>query len=79
MSLQYWHQGLGDTYARSLAGINYVFRGKKGLTFQAGIGAALKKGRVWPGYLREQAPVLLMFALGYYIPIINRQTFVMTK
>ena len=69
MSLQYWHQGFGDYYAQSLAGINYVFRGKKWLTFQIGVGAALEEGPAWPSDKLEQPPVMLMYALGFYLPV----------
>jgi hypothetical protein len=50
MSLQYWHQGIGQRYTQSLAGLNYVFRARKVFTFQIGLGALIETG---PGYPKD--------------------------
>lgn len=68
LSLQYWHQGFGETYTQSVFGPSYVFRAKKIFTFQAGIGYALEEGPAWPADM-EQPPVMLMYAIGLYFPI----------
>lgn len=68
ISLQYWHQGFGETYAQSLIGPSYVFRARKLFTFQGGIGYALDKGPGWPDN-REQSPIMLLYSIGIYLPI----------
>jgi hypothetical protein len=68
LSLQYWHQGLADSYTQSLIGPSYVFRARKLLTFQAGLAYALDKGPAWPENT-EQSPIMLMYAIGLYFPI----------
>jgi hypothetical protein len=67
VSLQYWHQGVNVTYTQSLVGPSFVFRGKKWLTAQLGLGFALEKGPAWPSSI-NQSPVMLMYAIGGYIP-----------
>lgn len=66
VSLQYWHQGLGDTYAQSLVGPNFVYRGKKWFTCQLGLGYFLEKGPGFP--IRDTPKVLLMYSIGIYGP-----------
>lgn len=67
ISLQYWHQGFGSSFAQSLIGPNFVYRSKKWFTFQIGLGAALEKG---PALADDyvQPPVMLMYSIGAYIP-----------
>jgi hypothetical protein len=67
MSLQYWHQGFGETYTQSLLGPSYVFRAKKFFTCQIGFGFALEKGPAWPE-TTVQPPVMLTYAVGGYFP-----------
>ena len=67
LSFQYWHQGLGDTFAQSVAGINYVHRGRKWFTFTIGAGVPLEKGPAMSDdYV--QPPIMLTYAIGIYIP-----------
>jgi hypothetical protein len=68
LSFQYWHQGFGDSFTQSAIGPNFVFRGKKWLTFQIGFGATLDKGPAFPSRM-EQPPVMLLYSIGAYIPI----------
>jgi hypothetical protein len=68
ISLQYWHQGIGETYTQSLLGPSFVFRGKKWFTAQIGVGAALEKGPAFPED-KEQPPVMLLYSIGGYIPL----------
>jgi len=65
VSLQYWNQGLGETFTQNVLGVNYVFRGKKWLTFQIGLGRTLSKGPAFPENI-EQSPVILMYSIGAY-------------
>ncbi len=67
ISLQYWHQGIGEKFAQSLVGPNFVFRGKKWFTCQLGLGVPLKKGPNFPEG-KDQPPVMLMYSIGGYIP-----------
>ena len=68
VSLQYWHQGIGSSYTQSIAGANYVFRGKKWFTFQIGLGVPVEYGPSFP--INAQRPnVILTYAIGGYIPI----------
>jgi hypothetical protein len=67
VSLQYWHQGVIDTYSQSLIGPSFVFRAKKIFTAQIGIGFALEKGPAWPENM-EQPPVMLVYSIGMYFP-----------
>ena len=68
LSLQYWHQGVGESFAQNAIGGTYVFRGKKWLTFQIGIGFPLEKGRAMPEDY-EQPPAMLLYSIGAYIPL----------
>lgn len=68
ISFQYWHQGVGDTFTQSLLGPSYVFRGRKWLTFQIGLGTALEEGPALPDDY-EQPPVMLLYSIGAYIPL----------
>lgn len=68
LSLQYWHQGVGDSYTQSLIGPSYVFRAKKLLTAQIGFGFALEEGPNWPED-KEQPPAMLMYSIGIYLPV----------
>lgn len=67
ISIQYWNQGIGDSFTQNLIGSNYVFRGKKWFTFQIGLGAPLERGPA----MREdfkQTPVMFMYSIGAYMP-----------
>jgi len=67
ISLQYWNQGIGDSFAQNAIGPNFVFRGKKWFTFQIGLGVPLEKGPAMPADF-EQPPVMLLYSIGGYIP-----------
>lgn len=66
ISLQYWHQGIGDSFAQSAIGPNYIFRGNKWFTFQIGLGLPLDKGPAMPDDFK-QPPVMLLYSIGAYI------------
>lgn len=68
MSLQYWHQGLGGNFVQSVVGVNFVFRGKKWFTFQAGTGVPTALGPGAPSNF-EQPPIMLMYSVGAYFPL----------
>lgn len=67
ISLQYWHQGVNQSFAQSLIGPNFVYRSKKWFTCQIGLAAALEKG---PAMADDyvQPPVMLMYSIGAYFP-----------
>jgi hypothetical protein len=67
LSLQYWHQGFGNSYSQALIGPSYVFRARKIFSFQIGLGYAVGKGPAWPEDT-TQPPVMLTYAVGCYFP-----------
>jgi hypothetical protein len=67
ISLQYWNQGIGDSFSQNAIGPNFVYRGKKWFTAQIGLGVPLEKGPAMPDDF-EQPPVMLMYSIGAYIP-----------
>ena len=69
ISLQYWHQGFGESYTQSLMGPSFVFRAKKIFTAQLGFGFPLEQGPAWPEDKMEQPPIMLMYSIGIYLPI----------
>lgn len=67
LSLQYWNQGIGNSFAQNAIGPNFVFRGKRWFTFQIGIGKTLEEGPAMPDDF-EQPDVMLLYSIGFYIP-----------
>tara|TARA_B100000683_G_scaffold275974_1_gene328402 strand:- start:5278 stop:5712 length:435 start_codon:yes stop_codon:yes gene_type:complete len=67
LSLQYWNQGIDNSFTQNLIGLNYVYRGKKWFTGQLGLGKTIKKGPLWPDNIEFQK-IVLMYSLGVYIP-----------
>lgn len=67
ISLQYFHQGIMDTYAQSLIGPSFVYRARKIFTASLGVGFALEKGPAWPKS-REQPKAMLTYSIGIYFP-----------
>ena len=68
ITLQYWHQGVNETYTQRLLGPAFVFRAKKLLTASLGLGFALEKGPNWPDD-KEQPPVMFTYSIGIYLPV----------
>jgi hypothetical protein len=68
ISLQYWHQGVHDSHTFSSLGPNFVFRARKWITAQLGMGFTLTQGPAWPGY-QEFVPIILTYAVGIYFPL----------
>jgi len=66
-SLQYWNQGVGSSFVQNAISLNYVFRTKKWFTCQLGLGKPLMAGPAFPVSM-EQPSVMLMYAIGGYIP-----------
>ena len=69
ITLQYWHQGVNETYAQSVLGPAFVFRAKKLFTASLGLGFALEEGPGWPEDKLEQPPVMLTYSIGIYLPV----------
>jgi hypothetical protein len=67
ISLQYYHQGIMDTYTQSLIGPSFVYRARKVFTASLGIGFSLEKGPAWPD-TREQPKAMLTYSIGIYFP-----------
>lgn len=68
ISLQYWNQGVGDSFTQSVIGPNFVYRSKKWFTAQIGLGFPLQIGPAAPTYFK-QPPAMLMYSVGAYFPI----------
>jgi len=69
ISIQYWNQGIGNSFTQSLIGPNYVYRSKKWFTFQIGIGAILELNEANTIYDEGQVPdAILTYAIGAYFP-----------
>ncbi len=68
ISLQYWHQGFGELFVQDVLGPSFVYRGKKWLTFQIGIGSNIQQGPAYPEYMDRQ-PIMLMYSIGAYFPL----------
>lgn len=62
ISLQYWNQGIGNSFAQNVIGPNFVYRGKKWFTAQIGLGVPLEKGPAMPDDF-EQPLVMLMYSI----------------
>lgn len=67
ISLQYWHQGIADSFTQSLIGPSFVFRAKKVFTAQLGFGFLLEEGPAWPESM-PHPPVMLTYSVGFYFP-----------
>lgn len=67
IALQYWHQGVGESFTQSLVGPSLVYRGPRWLTAQIGIGFTLDNGPAWPED-QEIMPAILTYAIGAYFP-----------
>ncbi len=68
ISLQYWHQGSGETFTQSLLGPGFVYRAKKLFTASLGLGFALEEGPSWPDD-KDQPPVMLTYSIGIWFPM----------
>lgn len=67
-SLNYWHQGIGESHTQSLMGMTFVFRGKEWLSAQIGMGYKLDEGPAAANF-NELPPFQLLYSLGGYIPL----------
>jgi hypothetical protein len=68
VSFQYYHQGFYQNFYQSFFGPSFVYRGKRWLTFQIGLGATLEKGPAFPKD-KVQSPLLLLYSIGAYFPL----------
>jgi len=68
LSLQYWHQGIGKSYAQALIGPAYVYRAEGIFTFQIGIGFLVDKGPIYYNVLDKEVPIMLTYAIGLHFP-----------
>jgi len=67
-SLQYWHQGFGNSYTQSLIGPTFVYRSRSWFTAQIGLGYVLGYGSAYPSSATK-VPFILMYSIGAYFPI----------
>ena len=68
ISLTYWHQGAGESYTLSLLGPTFVYRAKKIITAQIGLGFVLGHGPAYPSNLTK-TPMILLYSIGVYFPL----------
>lgn len=67
-SLQYWNQGIGNSFAQNAVGPCFVYRSKKWFTFQIGLAKTLSRGPAFPKNMR-QPDLMLTYAIGFYLPM----------
>ena len=67
-SFQYWHQGIGSSFAQSAFGPSFVYRGRKGLSAQIGFAVPLDEGPALPREFADRH-LMLTYALGIYLPL----------
>lgn len=68
VSLAYWHQGIGDTFAQDAIGSVFTFRASKYLSASLGLGIPLSRGPALDIDF-EQPPVMLLYSIGIYLPL----------
>ncbi len=68
VSLAYWHQGIGDTFAQDAIGSVFTFRASKILSASLGLGIPLSRGPALDIDF-EQPPVMLLYSIGIYFPL----------
>jgi hypothetical protein len=67
ISLAYWHQGIGETFAQDALGGVFTFRARKFLSASLGLGVPLSRGPALAADF-EQPPVMLLYSIGIYLP-----------
>ena len=68
VSLAYWHQGIGDTFAQDAVGGLFTFRARKLLSASLGLGVPLSRGPALDIDF-EQPPVMLLYSIGIYFQL----------
>ena len=56
-----------ESYVQGLAGPSFVFRARKLLSLQLGIGKLVDKGPAYFNVFDEEIPIMLIFSIGIYI------------
>ncbi len=67
ISLEYMHQGLGDSYTQSMIGPSFVYRGKEWFTCKIGVGTLIEPGPAYPTG-QTPPPFMLTYSIGVYVP-----------
>jgi len=67
-SIQYWNQGIGESFVQNAIGPCFVYRSKKWFTCQLGFAKTLSQGPAFPKSM-TQPPVMLTYAIGLYLPL----------
>jgi hypothetical protein len=68
VSLAYWHQGIGESFAQDAIGGVFTFRAKKLLSASLGLGIPLSRGPALDADF-TQPPVMLLYSIGLYLPL----------
>jgi len=67
IQLSYWHQGFGERHTQSLLGPTFVYRFKRFVQLQGGIGARVGTG---PSFDTEiSSPLAIMYSVSLYLPV----------
>ncbi len=66
VNLSLWHMGIGDYYFQSAIGPSFVYRGKRYLQAQIGVGLVFDKGPYQP--VNYNLPVMPFASIGIYLP-----------
>ncbi len=66
ISLQYYHQGIGNSFVQNSLGPVFIYRSKKWFTAQLGWGVPLSRGPALPADY-TQPPFMLLYSIGGYI------------
>ncbi len=64
INLAYWHQGFVYSFTQSVVGVSFVYRARRLLQAQIGVGFQTD----YNSSLISYQPVMLMYALGIYLP-----------
>lgn len=68
LSIQYWNQGHESSFVQSLIGPSLVFRARKLLTAQIGLGYVLERGPAYPESLGTPSAILT-YSIGLFFPL----------
>lgn len=68
ISIAYWHQGIGESFAQDAVGGVFTLRARKLLSASLGLGVPLSRGPALAADF-EQPPVMLLYSIGIYFPL----------
>jgi hypothetical protein len=69
VSLQYWNQGTGVSFAQNLIGPSFVHRSSKWFTAQIGLGYVISQTPAFQRLFDTNTPVIFTYSIGVYLPM----------